>query len=123
AKVRRGMAGTAAPGELPGLLECPTLLAYPHSQQAALFPSLYRALALLNATTLASGTLPESLRLDDLLLRLVGLLLGPLPSENPPLRCGRAAEERPDRQQFNDSQGGRSAGIGAEGQRDGGHGL
>ncbi|MFN7897204.1 MAG: helix-turn-helix domain-containing protein [Cyanobacteriota bacterium] len=89
AKVRRVMAGPAAPGEPPGLLESPKLLEYHQSQQAALFPSLYRALALLNATTLASGTLPESLRLDDLLLRLVGLLLGPLPSENPPLRCGR----------------------------------
>jgi len=74
AKVRRVMAGPAAPGEPPGLLESPKLLEYHQSQQAALFPSLYRALALLNATTLASGTWPESLRLDDLLLRLVGLL-------------------------------------------------
>ena len=61
---------------------------YHQSQQAALFLSLYRALALLNATVVARGTLPASLRLDDLLLRLVGLLLGPLPNEPPPRPCG-----------------------------------
>lgn len=85
AKVRRVMAGPAAPRELPGLLESPKLVQYHQSQQAALFLSLYRALALLNATIVPSGSLPASLRLDDLLLRLVGLLLGPLPNE-PPLR-------------------------------------
>ena len=85
AKVRQVMAGPAAPRELPGLLESPKLVHYHQSQQAALFPSLYRALALLNATVVASGTMPASLRLDDLLLRLVGLLLGPLPNE-PPMR-------------------------------------
>lgn len=85
AKVRRVMAGPAAPGELPGLLESPKLLNYPQSKQAALFLNLYRALAFLNATTLARGTMPASLRLDDLLLRLVGLLLAPLPDEPPPL--------------------------------------
>jgi len=88
AQVRRVMAGPAAPRELPGLLESPKLLRYHQSQQAALFLSLYRALALLNAATVASGSLPQSLRLDDLLLRLVGLLLGPLPSETPPQHCG-----------------------------------
>jgi AraC-like DNA-binding protein len=85
AKVRQVMAGPAAPGELSVLLESPKLVQYHQSQQAALFPSLYRALALLNSTVVASGSLPASLRLDDLLLRLVGLLLGPLPNE-PPLR-------------------------------------
>jgi len=85
AKVRQVMAGPAAPRELPGLLESPKLVHYHQSQQAALFPSLYRALALLNSTVVASGSLPASLRLDDLLLRLVGQLLGPLPNE-PPLR-------------------------------------
>jgi AraC-like DNA-binding protein len=85
AKVRQVMAGMAAPGELSVLLESPKLVQYHQSQQAALFPSLYRALALLNSTVVASGSLPASLRLDDLLLRLVGLLLGPLPNE-PPLR-------------------------------------
>jgi AraC-like DNA-binding protein len=89
AKVRQGMAGPAAPQEAPGFLESPKLLNYHQSQQAALFPSLYRALALLHAATVASGSLSESLRLDDLLLRLVGLLLGPLPSEPPPLPPGR----------------------------------
>lgn len=89
-KVRRVMAGPAAPEELPGLLESPKLLKYNQSRQAAPFLSLYRALALLNAATVASGTLPESLRLDDLLLRLVGLLLGPLPSETAPRPCGRS---------------------------------
>jgi AraC-like DNA-binding protein len=84
AKVRQGMAGPAAPREPPGLLESPKLLQYHQSEQSALFQSLYRALALLNAATVAGGTLPECLRLDDLLLRLVGLLLGPLPSEPPP---------------------------------------
>ena len=88
AKVRQLMAGPAAPRELPVLLQSPKLVHHHQSQQAALFLSLYRALALLNATVVASGTLPASLRLDDLLLRLVGLLLGPLPNE-PPLRpCG-----------------------------------
>jgi len=88
AKVRQVMAGPAAPRELPGLLESPKLVQYHQSQQAALFLSLYRALALLNATVVARGTLPASLRLDDLLLRLVGLLLGPLPNEPPPRPCG-----------------------------------
>jgi AraC-like DNA-binding protein len=91
AKVRHVMAGPAAPGEPTGLLESPKLLQYQQSQQAALFLSLYRALALLNAATLASGSLPQNLRLDDLLLRLVGLLLGPLPSETPARPCGRGA--------------------------------
>ena len=86
AKVRQVMAGPAAPRELPVLLESPKLVQYHQSQQAGLFPSLYRALALLNSSVVASDTLPESLRLDDLLLRLVGLLLGPLPNE-PPLRA------------------------------------
>jgi len=91
AKVRQGMAGPAAPREPPGLLESPKLLQYDQPEQAALFLSLYRALALLDAATMASGTLPESLRLDDLLLRLVGLLLGPLPSEaSPPRPSGRS---------------------------------
>jgi AraC-like DNA-binding protein len=85
ANVRQVMAGPAAPGELSVLLESPKLVLHHQSQQAALFPSLYRALALLNSTVVASGSLPASLRLDDLLLRLVGLLLGPLPNE-PPLR-------------------------------------
>jgi AraC-like DNA-binding protein len=85
ANVRQVMAGPAAPRELSVLLESPKLVQYHQSQQAALFPCLYRALALLNSTVVASGSLPESLRLDDLLLRLVGLLLGPLPNE-PPLR-------------------------------------
>jgi AraC-like DNA-binding protein len=90
AKVRDVMAGPSAPRELPGLLESPKLLQYKQSQQAALFQSLYRALALLNAATMASDdSLPQSLRLDDLLLRLVGLLLGPLPSETPPRPCGQ----------------------------------
>ena len=87
AKVRQLMAGPAAPRELPVLLQSPKLVQYHQSQQAALFLSLYRALALLNATVVASGTLPASLRLDDLLLRLVGLLLGPLPNEPPPRPC------------------------------------
>jgi len=87
AKVRQVMAGPAAPGELSVLLESPKLVQYHQSQQAALFPSLYRALALLNSTVVASGSLPASLRLDDLLLRLVGLLLGPLPNEPPPRPC------------------------------------
>ena len=92
AKVRQGMAGPAAPREPPGLLESPKLLQYDQPEQAALFLSLYRALALLDAATMASGTLPESLRLDDLLLRLVGLLFGPLPSEpsQPPSPPGRS---------------------------------
>ncbi|MCX5954137.1 MAG: AraC family transcriptional regulator [Cyanobacteria bacterium] len=87
AKVRQGMAGPAAPRELPVLLESPKLVQYHQSQQAGLFPSLYGALALLNSTVVASGSLPASLRLDDLLLRLVGLLLGPLPNEPPPRPC------------------------------------
>jgi AraC-like DNA-binding protein len=85
AKVRQVMRGPAAPRELSVLLESPKLVQYDQSQEAALFPSLYRALALLNSTVVASGSLPASLRLDDLLLRLVGLLLRPLPNE-PPLR-------------------------------------
>jgi len=90
AKVRQGMAGPAAPREPPGLLESPMLLQYDQSEQAALFLSLYRALALLHAATVAGGTLAENLRLDDLLLRLVALLLGPLPNEpSPPRPCGR----------------------------------
>ncbi len=88
AKVRQGMAGPAAPQDPPGLLESPMLLRYHHSQQAGPFLSLYRALALLNAATVANGNLSESLRLDDLLLRLVGLLLGPLPDEPPPSHSG-----------------------------------
>ena len=91
AKVRHVMAGPSAPQEPPGLLESPQLLQYNQSQQAALFLSLYRTLALINAATMASGSLPKSLRLDDLLLRLVGQLLGPLPSETPPRPCGRGA--------------------------------
>lgn len=90
AKVRQGMAGPAAPRDPPGLLQSPRLLIRHQSEQSALFLSLYRTLALVNGATMASGSLPESLRLDDLLLRLVGLLLGPLPSEPPPPRpCGR----------------------------------
>ncbi len=81
AKVRQVMAGPYAPKEPACLLEGAKLLRRDEVGNEALFVSLYRTLGLLNAATLFQGSLPENLRLDDLLIRLVALLLGPLPRE------------------------------------------
>lgn len=86
-QVGRSMAGPRVPAERwLSLASQPRMLPIDQLLHPGLFEQLYRLLEFLNSLVLLHGSVPEAMRLDDLLLRQIVAVLAPALMVEPPLQ-------------------------------------